>query len=193
MAAFPSVVEQVVQDHNKVSPIKRLSISRLELCGSEVLSRLLQHVKEVLQVSMSDIFAWTDSTIVLSWLVGNPKRFKIYVGNQVSSIVDKIPPDRWNHVSGTDNPADCASHGLLPSELQNHNLWWTGTPWLSLDSSLWPKQPSISAEQVPKEEKEICLVTITQPDQPIIPFDHYSTFSRLQHVTAWTLRFVNNC
>ena len=142
---------------------------------------------------MSDIFPWTDSTIVLSWLVGNPKQFKMYVGNRVSSIVDKIPPDRWNHVRGTDNPADCVSRGLLPSELPNHDLWWTGPTWLSLDSSLWPKQPSISAEHVPEEEKEICLVTIAQTDQPIIPFDCYSTFSRLQCVTAWTLRFVNNC
>ena len=99
----------LVMSKTKVSPIKRLSIPRLELCGAEVLSRLLQHVKEVLQVPMSDIFAWTDSTIVLSWLVGNPKRSKTYVGNRVSSIVDKIPPDRWNHVSGTDNPADCVS------------------------------------------------------------------------------------
>ena len=94
---------------------------------------------------MSDIFAWTDSTIVLNWLVGNTKQFKTYIRNRVSSIVDKTPPDRWNHVSGTDNPADCASRGLLQLELPNHDLWWTGPPWLSLDSSLWPKQPSSRA------------------------------------------------
>ena len=171
----------LVMSKTKVSPIKWLSIPRLELCGAEVLSRLLQHVKEVLQVPMSDIFAWTDSTIVLSWLVGNPKRFKTYVGNRVSLIVDKIPPDRWNHVSGTDNSADCASRGLLPSEMLNHDLWWTGPAWLSLDSSLWPKQPSISAEQVAEEEKEIFLVTIAQPDQPIIPFDYSLVYNMSLH------------
>ena len=37
------------------------------------------------------------------------------------------------------------------------------------------------------------MVTIAQLDQPIIPFNRYSTFSHLQCVTAWTLRFVNNC
>ena len=36
----------LVMSKTKVSPIKRLSIPRLELCGAEVLSRLLQHVKE---------------------------------------------------------------------------------------------------------------------------------------------------
>ena len=52
----------------KVLPIKRLSIPRLELCGAQILARLLIHVKDVLQLPMSQVFAWTDSIIVLNWL-----------------------------------------------------------------------------------------------------------------------------
>lgn len=55
----------LVASKTKVSPIKRLSIPRLELCGAHVLARILQHTKEVLQVPLSDVFAWTDSTIVV--------------------------------------------------------------------------------------------------------------------------------
>ena len=50
--------------------------------------------------------AWTDSTIVLSWLVGNPRRFKTYLGNRISSIVDQTPSDRWNHVMGIEEHSD---------------------------------------------------------------------------------------
>ena len=82
-----------------------------------MLAQLIQHTKEVFQLPLSEVFAWTDSTIVLAWLTGNPRRFKTYVGNRVSVIVDQIPPDRWNHVPGTENPADCASRGLFPLEL----------------------------------------------------------------------------
>ncbi len=82
----------------KVAPIKRLSIPRLELW--------LSHVKKVFDIP---IHAWTDSTVVLNWLDGSPKRFKTYVGNRISAILDLIPPDKWRHVSGLENPADCAS------------------------------------------------------------------------------------
>lgn len=78
----------LVMSKTKVAPIKRLSIPRLELCGAQVLAQLLHHAKDVFQLPMNSIFAWTDSTIVLSWLTGNPRRFKTFVGNRVSSIVD---------------------------------------------------------------------------------------------------------
>ena len=51
---------------------------------------------------MSYVFAWTDSTIVLNWLSGSPRRFKTYVGNRVSDIIKQIPPDRWHHVLGAE-------------------------------------------------------------------------------------------
>jgi len=119
-----NVYTSLVMSKTKVCPIKRLSIPRLELCGAQILARLLQHAKEVLQLPMSNAFAWTDSTIVLSWLSGNPRRFKTYVGNRISSIVDQIPPDQWNHVPGSENPADCASKGFFPLDLLKHDLWW---------------------------------------------------------------------
>lgn len=109
---------------DKGGPIKRLTILRLELCGAYLLAQLLHHVQHVFELPLSSVYAWTDSTIVLSWLVGNRRRFKTYMGNRVSYIVDLIGPQRWNHVIGVENPADCASRGLFPSELLVHTFWW---------------------------------------------------------------------
>ena len=89
----------LVMSKTKVAPIKRLSIPRLERCGAQVLTQLLRHAKDVFQLPMNSIFAWTDSTIVLNWLTGNPRRLKTFVGNRVSCIVDRIPPEQWSHVS----------------------------------------------------------------------------------------------
>ena len=183
----------LVMSKTKVAPIKHLSIPRLELCGAQVLTQLLRHAKDVFQLPMNSIFAWTDSTIILNWLTGNPRRFKTFVGNRVSSIVDQIPPERWNHVSGIENPADCASRGLLPTELAEHSLWWNGPPWIRLAPCDWPSQSNIPTDLVPEEEREISLVTTVQASQPIIPLEQYSSFAYLQRVTAWVLRFIHKC
>lgn len=97
----------------------------------------------------------------------------------IAHILELILPERWNHVSGAENPADCASRGLLPSELIKHKLWWNGPSWLKNDQSEWPRQTTFQ-ESIPTEEKEICLLTITQQKTPIIPLDQYSTFAKLK-------------
>ena len=65
----------LVTSKTKVAPIRQLTISRLELCGAQLLAQLLGHVREVFQISLKDTFGWTDSTIVLNWLKGSPRRF----------------------------------------------------------------------------------------------------------------------
>ena len=45
----------LVMSKTKVCPIKRLSIPRLELCGAQVLARLLHHTKEIFHVPLSGL------------------------------------------------------------------------------------------------------------------------------------------
>ena len=136
--------------------------------------------------------AWTDSTVVLSWLTGNPLRFKTYAGNGVSFVLDQIPPDRWKHVPGILNPADCLNR-IISSSTQG-----SGGMALSifqLDPSLWPEQPASLSEITPAEEKKMCnLTTITQTEslEPIIPNNRFSSFIRLKRIVAWIHRFVHN-
>ena len=188
-----SVEVSLVCSKTKVAPIKRLTIPRLELCGAHLLSQLLHHVQGVLHIPSTNVFAWTDSTIVLNWIVGNPRRFKTYVGNRVSSIVENIPPERWNHVNGTDNPADCASRGLFPSELLEHHLWWSGPEWLRSMPTCWPEQLNIPPNEISEEKNEICLHTTIAPRTSIIQIERFSSFDRLIRVTAWSMRFLHNC
>ena len=94
---------------------------------------------------------------------------------------------------GTENPADCASRGLFPSELLDHKLWWEGPDWLRLSSSQWPDQSQNVAKTVPEEEREISLHILVHNRMPIIPVDRFSSYYRLKRVTAWVQRFVSNC
>ena len=172
--------------------IKRISIPRLELCGAQLLAHLLHHCQKVLEFPTEDVFAWMDSTIVLNWIVGNPRRLKTYVGNRVSYIVDLVPPNRWYHVEGSQNPADCASRGLLPSELLTHDLWWNGPSWLKLGIQSWPIPDSLPPNEPSVEAEEMCSHLAIVSD-PVIPIDRFSSFTRLTRVTAWMKRFLYNC
>ena len=83
----------IVTSKTKVAPIKRLTIPRLELCGAHLLAQLLHHVQQVFNLPLSCVYAWTDSIIVVSWLVDNFRRFKTFVGNPILHVMELISPD----------------------------------------------------------------------------------------------------
>ncbi|XP_063833858.1 uncharacterized protein LOC135083024 [Ostrinia nubilalis] len=101
----------------RVSPIKQVSIPRLELCGSTLLARLLSEISEVINIPKSNIKAWTDSTVVLAWLNSHPSKWKTFVANRVSDILTTLDSSQWYHVPTKENPADCASRGVSPDAL----------------------------------------------------------------------------
>ncbi len=160
----------------RVSPVRPVTIPRLELTAAYLLSKLLLTVSTDLNISIHDVYAWTDSTIVLSGVNKSPTNLKVFVANRIASIQDVIPPRQWRHVCSKDNPADLASRGVSTSDLLNSTLWWLSNP--AIKDTTETRAAITSTIQVSRPSNDL--------------WTHYSSFNHFIRILAWAQRFITN-
>jgi len=64
------------------SPLKKVCLPLLALCGAHLLSQLMKHLQEILAVPTCNHHTFTNSTIVLYWIHESSQRFKTFEANR---------------------------------------------------------------------------------------------------------------
>ena len=137
--ADTSTIMSLVASSTRVAPMKaKLTIPRLELSAALLGANLLQAVGKDLTIAEGEWYGWTDSAVVLGWLAHSTNKWRVFVSHRVVQFRNILPQIRWRYVPSSDNPADHASRGLMPSQIVNCELWWHGPPWLCLPPAHWP-------------------------------------------------------
>ena len=97
---------RLVMTKHKVAPMKAVTIVRLELQAATLSAKLSNYLKDTLTLDVKASYFWTDSEIVLKYIMNESKRFNVFVANRVSLIHESSDVKHWQHIAGTENPAD---------------------------------------------------------------------------------------
>ncbi|CAG5017096.1 unnamed protein product [Parnassius apollo] len=140
-----------------------------------------------MKIPTCQIFAWTDSTIVLSWLFGNLSRWNTFVRNRVVEILDNIGNQNWYHVQSQDNPVDAASRGKHVLDLKDDKMWWNGPEWLSTSNIKYSRSETITTNL----ERKIISVQVNLK-QTSGSYSIATEFSRCDNLTE-LLKIITYC
>ena len=180
----------------KVSPIKGNTISRNELNGAVILTRLawaaldsFKYTELAGRVNETNIKLNSDSLTVLSWVRSPAIDYKPYVKNKIIAVQNLIPSSVWRYIPSTKNKAaDLLPKGCSKSEL---NVILEGPDILRIPTKDWPKQPECRKSEIDVEKKELIHVTVATVLEPLIDLEKYNSWRRLVRVTAYVNKFIN--
>lgn len=180
---------------SRVTPLKKITIPRLELSAATVAVKLDRMIKKELEIKIQKSVFWTDSTSVLCYIRNEDKRFHTFVANRISTIHDGSKPDQWRYVDTKLNPADDASRGLSVDSLLNNTRWIRGPQFLWQSESAWPEYHAVLGE-VPQDDSEVKKAMhaysahVEQTDgMTNILFSKFSNWKKLQKAVAWLIRY----
>lgn len=191
------VFTHLLVSKGKVTPTKPLTIPRTELCGAVLAVKLANWIEKTINVQYHQsipTYYWTDATIVLYWINGDLNRWKTFVANRIGVILSKSSTKQWNHVVTDENPADCATRGLLPKQLANFELWWHGPKWLRNTGGKYPvfNLNEIQVDETHLESKPAKVSVHTTRSCADMIIGRYSSLNKLLRVMSYVIRFIRN-
>ncbi|XP_013392383.1 uncharacterized protein LOC106160350 [Lingula anatina] len=180
---------------SRVTPLKTVTVPRLELAAATVSVKLDQMIRKEIDLPIEKSVFWTDSMAVLRYIHNEDKRFHTYVANRVTMIRENTDLCNWKHVSSDINPADHASRGLTANQLIHENTWIAGPAFLSKFEDEWPAQ-AVYEGQLDSDDPEVkrkvstCAQTAEKTGFLHNLIQKYSSWTKTVRVVAWILRFI---
>ena len=183
-----------VTGKSRLSPLKYMTIPRLELSSATVAVKLDQMIRKELDYKINRSFFWTDGQAVLRYIYNENRRFQTFVANRLAIIHDGSDSEQWRYIDTASNPADDASRGLHAHQLSNGSRWIQGPSFLWQSEEPWLVNPKIG--EIPDDDVELKTkvqsFTVSNEKQASIislMFLKFSDWMRLKKAVAWILRF----
>ena len=169
----------LVMGKARVTPLKVITIPRLELTAALVSINVSKLLQQELECNVSQEVFWTDSKVVLGYIANDSRRFHVFVANRVQQIRDHTMPSQWRHVRTEENPADDASRGLTVDGLVQ-SKWLTGPDFLWMAEILIGDEDTGHAT-VGSNDPEVKAQAFASHEIP----DHSDFLTRLEYFSDW--------
>ncbi|KRY58721.1 hypothetical protein T03_16455 [Trichinella britovi] len=122
-----SMDEQIlVVAKTRLTPIKPISLLRLELMAALLCARLKRYLEKEVTLPIQEILCCSDSKVTLTWIRGSYQHWKLIVAYRVQEIQGLVPTRQWKYCPKKENPADIRSRGRSLDELIHTDMWWHG-------------------------------------------------------------------
>jgi len=132
----PSLVSTIITPSSYAQSfpsLKTVSLPWLELPAALLLARLINKIRESLELSQCPTYLWSNSTIALNWITSRSRWWSVFVANRVGEIQRLTEIKHWRHVASLDNSIDILSRRLNPCDLINAERWWNSPEFLKWD------------------------------------------------------------
>ena len=204
-ASYLRLVDELDRTHctlimgkTRLSPLKTMTIPRLELCAATIASQIELDLRRELHLpyELEPSIFWTDSTTVLRYINNETKVFHTFVANRVQKIRNNSEPSQWRYVPSGDNPADLPSRGLKVEEFLKNNQWKNGPEFLWHSKQYWPPQHFMANEVIsdPEVKKSAAIISCATTASQETNFldsicSRFSSWHKLLRVSAMILRY----
>ncbi|GBN10056.1 hypothetical protein AVEN_19512-1 [Araneus ventricosus] len=127
----------LIRAKTRVAPLKPLTIPRLKSLACCIDARLVNSIRDALNLPNIKVTFWSNSKVALWWIKEHGD-WSVFITNRVQEIRQLTQFHLCRHVHGVLNVADmlsrvCSARRLLDSR------WWEGPTWLEDAPENWPK------------------------------------------------------
>ena len=149
----------LVMGKARVTPLKPVTIPRLELTAAVVSVKISQWLGEELDYQDVSEFFWKDSKVVIGYISNTTSRFHVFVANRLQQIHDHTKPQQWQYISSQSNPADAASRGLRAQQLVDDDSHWLRGPDFLWRPLPYQVQIDLKPQPLDPDDPEVKKVT----------------------------------
>ena len=187
----------LVMGKARVTPLKPITIPRLELTAALVSVKVSEMLSRELRYDEVEEVFWTESKVVQAYIHNDARQFHTFVANRVQQIRERTVPEQWKYIDGKNNPADDASRGLRLKDLLQTSRRLRGPSFLWDPHYSWKNLNKSEPEPLQPDDKEVrkasAFTTFTTTKEPSASLlqclEYFSSWFRAKRAVAVCLRY----